>query len=65
MLTDTELEVLELLGHGKSSKEISRQIGLSSAEVNALGNSIRRKLKLKSSNALIRYAVSWVEDSRK
>ena len=65
LLTDSELEVLELLGHGKSSKEISHQLGLSSAEVNAHGNSIRRKLKLKNSNALIHYAVSWVDDSRK
>jgi len=64
-LTDSELEVLESLGHGKSTQEISRQTGLSGAEVNAHGKSIRRKLKLESSNALIRYAVSWVEDSRK
>ena len=64
-LTDSELEVLELLGHGKSAQEISQQVGLSSAEVNAQAHSIRRKLKLKSSNALIRYAVSWVEDSVK
>jgi DNA-binding NarL/FixJ family response regulator len=65
LLTDSELEVLELLGQGKSTQEISRQVGLSGAEVNAHGRSIRRKLKLKSINALIRYAVSWVEDSRK
>ena len=65
LLSDSELEVLELLGHGKSTQEISHQIGLSGAEVNAHGNSIRRKLKLKSANALICYAVTWVEDSRK
>jgi DNA-binding NarL/FixJ family response regulator len=65
LLTDSELEVLELLGQGKSTEEISSQIGLSSAEVNAHGNSIRRKLKLKSVNALIRHAVCWVEDSQK
>jgi DNA-binding NarL/FixJ family response regulator len=64
-LTDSELEVLESLGQGKSAQEISLQIGLSTAEVNAHGNSIRRKLKLKNLNSLIRYAVSWVEDSRK
>lgn len=64
-LTDSELEVLESLGHGKSTREISRHTGLSGAEVDAHGKSIRRKLKLKSSNALIRYAVSWVVDSRK
>jgi DNA-binding NarL/FixJ family response regulator len=62
-LTDSELEVLEALGQGKSTQEISLQAGLSVAEVNAHGNSIRRKLKLKNSNALIRYAVCWVQDS--
>ena len=64
-LTDSELEVLEALGQGKSTQEISLQVGLSVAEVTAHGNSIRRKLKLKNSNALIRYAVCWVEDSSK
>ncbi len=64
-LTDSELEVLESLGHGKSTQEISLQAGLSGAKVNAHSSSIRRKLKLKSFNALVRYAVSWVEDSRK
>ena len=62
-LTDSELEVLETLGQGKSAQEISLQVGLSVAEVNAHGNSIRRKLKLKNTNALIRYAVCWVVDS--
>ena len=63
-LTDSELEVLELLGQGKSTPEISSQLGLSGAEVTTHSNSIRRKLKLPSLNALIRYAVCWVEDSR-
>ncbi|HEY5234100.1 MAG TPA: response regulator transcription factor [Verrucomicrobiae bacterium] len=65
LLTDSELEVLELLGQGKSTQEISPQVGLSEAEVNKHNTSIRRKLKLESNNALVRYAVSWVEDSRK
>jgi len=64
-LTDTELEVLELLGLGKSTEEISKQAGLSASEVKALNEAIRRKLKLSNDNALIRYAVCWVEDSVK
>jgi DNA-binding NarL/FixJ family response regulator len=64
-LTDSELEVMELLGQGKSAQEISLQLGLTSGEVNKHSNSIRRKLKLESLNALIHYAVCWVEDSRK
>jgi DNA-binding NarL/FixJ family response regulator len=64
-LTDSELEVLEGLGLGKSSPAIARQTGLSGAEVATHCKSIRRKLKLKTTNALVRYAVCWVEDSRK
>jgi DNA-binding NarL/FixJ family response regulator len=64
-LTDSELEVLESLGHGKSAQEISAQVGLKVDEVEAHSDSIRRKLKLKNVNALIRYAVCWVEDSCK
>lgn len=63
LLTDSELEVLELLGQGESSDEISSQLKLPAAEVAAQTASIRRKLKLKSDNALVRYAVCWVEDS--
>ena len=63
LLTDSELEILEALGQGKSPEEISQQAGLPAAEVTSHSNSIRRKLKLKSINALIRYAVCWVEDS--
>jgi DNA-binding NarL/FixJ family response regulator len=64
-LTDSELEVLELLGHGKSAQEISGQVGLSVSLVNTHTKSIQRKLKLQSLNALIGYAVSWLEDSHK
>jgi DNA-binding NarL/FixJ family response regulator len=64
-LTDSELEVLESLGQGKSTKEIAVRTGSSSADVKASCDSIRRKLKLENSNALIRYAVCWVEGSRK
>lgn len=62
-LTDSELEVLESLGQGRSSNEISDQTGLTVKEVDAQIDSIRRKLKLKNLNSLIRYAVCWVEDS--
>ena len=64
-LTDSELEVLEALGQGKSASQISVQTGLSSAEVNTHCKSIRRKLQLENKNALIHYAVCWVTESRK
>jgi DNA-binding NarL/FixJ family response regulator len=60
-LADSELEVLQALGQGKSSREISRDLGLSVPTVEANAKKIRRKLHLKTANALIRYAVCWVE----
>lgn len=65
LLTDSELEVLEGLGQGRSAKEIALQVGLTNSEVTTHINSIRRKLQKDSLNALIRYAVCWVEDSSK
>lgn len=63
LLTDAELEVLELLGQGKGAEEIAQQLGLPPSEVAAQTGSIRRKLKLKNDNALVRFAVCWIEDS--
>ena len=60
-LTDRELEMLEALGKGKTNQDIARQFQLSAAEVTAHGTQIQKKLSLKSANALIRYAVCWVE----
>jgi DNA-binding NarL/FixJ family response regulator len=60
-LTDSELELLEMLGKGKSPLEIARQLGLSASAVQANYSQIKRKLNLKSANALLRYAVCWVE----
>lgn len=64
-LADSELDVLEGLGQGKSPEEISHQLKSRPEDINGSIDSIRRKLKLRSANALIRYAVCWVEDSRK
>jgi len=61
LLTDQELEVMELLGRGQSNPEIARQLRLATAAVAACCEHIRRKLKLKNRDALIRYAVCWLE----
>jgi DNA-binding NarL/FixJ family response regulator len=60
-LSDSELEILELLGQGKSNREISSQLHLSVRAVLDHCVLIKRKLNLKSNNALIRYAVCWLE----
>jgi len=61
-LADEDLEILELLGRGKSEPEIARQLRVGVAAIAARCKQIQKKLKLKTSNALIRHAVCWVEE---
>lgn len=61
-LTDLELNILELLGQGKNNHEIAHQLDLDVRKINTHCVQMRRKLKLKSDNALVRYAVIWVEE---
>lgn len=61
LLADSELEVLELVGRGKSSGEIARKLRLSESSVTATRSQLREKLRLKNAQALFRYAVRWVE----
>ena len=60
-LTDLELRVLELLGQGKSNSEIAHDLHLKIEEIPRHYTQLQKKLKLKTDNALIRYAVCWVE----
>lgn len=61
LLTDLELNILELLGRGKKNEEIARQLNLDAQEVSSHCAQMRSKLKVKSDNALVRYAAFWVE----
>jgi DNA-binding NarL/FixJ family response regulator len=63
-LTDVQLEVLELLGEGKTNLEIARQLHFRPGAISAHCKQIKRILNLKSTNALIRYAVCWVEGGK-
>jgi DNA-binding NarL/FixJ family response regulator len=60
-LSDSELEVLELLGQGKSNPEIAKHLHLDEGRVAECCKAMREKLNLKSDNELVRYAVCWVE----
>lgn len=63
-LTDRELEVFNLIGQAKETKDISRRLGMSVKTVEAHRASIKRKLKLKTGPELTRHAVLWVEAVR-
>lgn len=57
ILTDREFEILELIGQGKSPKEIARQLHISGKTVAVHSANIRQKLNLKTTAQLIRFAV--------
>jgi DNA-binding NarL/FixJ family response regulator len=60
-LTDLELNIMELLGYGKTKDEICRQLQLDGKKIDAHYTQMRKKLKMKNQDALIRHAVNWVE----
>jgi len=59
-LSDRELEVLQLLGQGISTREIAEQLHLSIKTIESYRANIKRKLELKNATELMRYAVDWV-----
>ena len=60
-LTDREFEVFQLIGAGKSTRDIATQFNLSPKTVDVHRGHIKEKLDLKDTTALVRHAVRWVE----
>jgi DNA-binding NarL/FixJ family response regulator len=58
-LSDLELEILGLLGAGKSNPDIASRLGLNAKSLAGHYSKMRKKLRLTSTNALIRFAVCW------
>ncbi len=60
-LSDREFEVFQMLGQGKSTKEVARELNLSSKTVDVHRSRIKGKLNIKDAPGLIHHAVRWVE----
>lgn len=60
-LTDREFEIFQLIGQGKSTRDIADQLHLSTKTVDVHRSHIKEKLDLQDVTALIRHAVRWVE----
>lgn len=58
-LSDRELEVLQLIGQGKATREIAEQLHLSIKTIDTYREHIKTKLGLESANELVRFAVAW------
>ena len=61
LLTDREFEVLQLIGKGCETREIARELHVSTKTVDVHRANLKTKLKARNMTELIRYAVRWVE----
>jgi len=58
-LSDRELEVLSLIGRGRSTQQIATSLGISTKTVETHRAHLKQKLALKGAFELFRYAVAW------
>ena len=65
LLSDRELEVLHLVGHGVDVKEIAAQLHLSPKTVQTYRDRIRQKLAFANARELARFAHGWVDAEEK
>lgn len=59
-LSDRELEVFQMLGEGKSSRQIAEELQLTIPTIHSFRNRIKEKLQLKNSTELMLHAMQWV-----
>lgn len=58
-LTDRELEVLRLIGQGRSTRQIAEQLHLSIKTIETHRENIKQKLRLENASQLMQYAVRF------
>lgn len=58
-LTDRELQVFELIGAGRSTRQISATLHIDVSTVETYRARIKEKLNLKDALALLQYAIRW------
>ncbi len=58
-LTDRELQVFELIGQGKTTREIAKNLNLSIKTVESHREHIKNKLNLSNATELLRRALQW------
>ena len=60
-LSDRELEVFQLIGRWKKTKEIAQELHLSVKTIEYYREQIKQKLNLKDAGELTQYATAWVQ----
>ena len=61
LLSDRELEVFQLLGQWKSTRQIAQELHLSIKTIEYYREQIKRKLNLSSAAELTQHATAWVQ----
>ena len=59
LLSDRELEILDLIGTGLGSREIAEKLHLSNKTIQSHREHIKTKLGLKHASELVNYAYNW------
>jgi len=65
LLSDRELEVFQLLGQGRDTKQIAEELQISFKTVHAFCARIKEKLHLTKATELLREAVRWEEQRQR
>jgi DNA-binding NarL/FixJ family response regulator len=60
LLTDRQLEVLQLFGEGHSTQEVARRLNLGAKTIETHRMHIKERLGFKSAPEMVRFAASWV-----
>tara|TARA_B110000037_G_scaffold82932_1_gene98706 strand:- start:951 stop:1601 length:651 start_codon:yes stop_codon:yes gene_type:complete len=60
-LTDRELEVVQLIGRGLSTREIAENLGLSIKTIESHRAHVKEKLSLRNATELVQFSVQWVD----
>jgi DNA-binding CsgD family transcriptional regulator len=61
-LTDRELEVLDLIGRGRTTREIAGKLGLGIATIDTYRARIKEKMNFNNASELLHFAIRWVQD---
>jgi DNA-binding NarL/FixJ family response regulator len=61
-LSDRELEVFQMLGQGKSSRQIAQDLNLTIPTIHSFRNRIKEKLQFGNSTELTLHAMQWVRE---
>lgn len=64
MLSDRELEVVNLIGNGMLTREIATKLHVSIKTVETHRAHIKEKLNLRNATQLVQFCVRWVEENK-